>query len=92
MNDATPNPRNILTPETWVPLGVVFAVFGGILAGVIWLNSRLQSIDFRLQNVEEKLNIGANDRWTGADMRTWALILRADNPALKVPDVERTPR
>ena len=71
----------IIGKETLVPLGMVLA----ICSGVVWMISQLDSINYKLQTIDEKI---AN-HWTKQDMENWGLRLKMENPTLTVPKVDK---
>lgn len=79
----------VISKSTLLPIGFVLVLLGGAL----WLNNKLVNldhsldlIDLRLKGIEEDLARGIDDRWRGADMKVWAMLLKAENPELVVPD------
>lgn len=50
---------------------------------------KFQRIELKLQQLQHATEAVNGDRWRRADMREWAALLRADNPALKVPEVTK---
>jgi hypothetical protein len=71
----------ILGKETLVPLGMVLA----ICSGVVWMISQLDSINYKLQTIDEKMV----NHWTKQDMENWGLRLKMENPALTVPKANK---
>ena len=69
--------RTIIGKNTLVPLGMVIA----ICSGVVWMISQLDSINYKLQTIEEKMI----NHWTKQDMENWGLRLKMENPELKIP-------
>lgn len=70
-----------ITKDTLLPVSLVLLIVGGI----VWLNNRLLAIEYRLDAIDYKVNIGIGDRWRGEDMIHWAELLQAQNPDLIVP-------
>ena len=73
--------KTIIGKDTLVPLGMVLA----ICSGVVWMISQLDSINYKLQTIDEKI---AN-HWTKQDMENWGLRLKMENPALRVPKADK---
>ena len=71
----------IIGKETLVPLGMVLA----ICSGVVWMISQLDSINYKLQTIDEKI---AN-HWTKQDMENWGLRLKMENPTLTIPKPDK---
>jgi hypothetical protein len=85
-----------LTRETLVPIGLVVAVVIAITTGAVWLNSTLQSLDFQLtalqnkvDSIQQQLEAASFDRWTGRDMKLWTELLKAKNPNLEIPSIDK---
>lgn len=70
-----------LNEKTKLPLGLVVSCIIAFLGGALWISNSLNRIDSRLAAMERQVN----DRWTTSDMKIWAMQLRMDNPALKIP-------
>ena len=60
-----------------MPLSLVIALCGG----VIWISSQLNSINYKLDALEGKLE----DQWTRRDMENWSLKLKLQNPDITLP-------
>ena len=73
--------KTIIGKDTLVPLGMVLA----ICSGVVWMISQLDSINYKLKTIDEKI---AN-HWTKQDMENWGLRLKMENPTLKVPKASK---
>ena len=76
-----------LTEKTKLPLALVASCIAAFVGGALWINNSLNRIDNRLAAMERQVN----DRWSGADMRIWAMQLRMDNPTLKIPSTIQQP-
>lgn len=77
----------LLTKDTLVPLGIVAALVGG----AVWLNDTLRGIDYRLEQIEERMTgvqeqVRGYDGIRGREMGLWIELLRARNPSVAVPD------
>tara|TARA_R110002110_G_scaffold403179_1_gene620856 strand:- start:562 stop:804 length:243 start_codon:yes stop_codon:yes gene_type:complete len=77
----TNDKRTVIGKDTLVPLGVVAA----ICSGVIWMISQLESIHYKLKNIDEKMV----NHWTKQDMENWGLRLKMENPDLKIPKANK---
>jgi len=69
--------KQILSANTLLPLGLVFA----LCAGVVWISNELGEIRYKLEQLDQKME----DRWTQRDMENWALKLQLANPNLNIP-------
>ncbi len=87
MSDTKPN---VISRTTLVPLGVMCAVVFSCAGGVVWLNSKLSSIDYRLATIQKDLDEQTGDRWRESDMEVWAEMLRIQNPDLVIPKPRAT--
>ena len=54
-----------------------------ICAGVIWINSTLIAIDFKLQAIELELE----KEFTKTEMENWTLRFKMMNPEIGIPEV-----
>lgn len=84
-----------LTKETLIPMGLVAGIVVAIATGAVWINVKLQSIDFNmemlrqdLKAVHEKLDSNSSLRWSTRDMELWVQLLKAKNPAMEVPEIK----
>ena len=75
------NKKMVLSRDTLMPLGLVLTVCGGL----IWINTKLVNIQFKLETLEGKLE----DQWTRRDMENWGLKLKMSNPEIKIPGMEQ---
>lgn len=77
----------------WISLGLAISLAISTAAGAVWLNTRLQSIDYRLETlnteirtfnskVDEKAS-HLEDKW-----RAWVKLFKAQNPALSIPEFD----
>ena len=76
----TENKKITISKETLMPLGMVIA----LCAGVVWISSQLNDINYKLDTLESKLE----DQWTVRDMENWGLRLKMSNPEISIPGVE----
>ena len=58
------------------------SLVGAICAGVIWINSTLIAIDFKLQAIELELE----KEFTKTEMENWILRFKMENPEMIIPD------
>ena len=70
---------SVITQKTLLPMGLVAA----ICAGVIWINSTLIAIDFKLQAIELELE----KEFTKTEMENWTLRFKMMNPEIGIPEV-----
>ena len=66
-----------ISKETLMPLGMVVT----LCAGVVWISSQLNNINYKLDMLESKLE----DQWTKRDMENWGLKLKLENPEITIP-------
>lgn len=59
--------RNTITRDTPVSMALVFMAMGALVSGVWWAST----ITHRLDEIEQAVRYGGDDRWKGADMRAW---------------------
>ena len=59
------------------------SLVGAICAGVIWINSTLIAIDFKLQAIELELE----KEFTKTEMENWILRFKMENPEMIIPQV-----
>ena len=69
--------KSLINKDTLMPLSLVIALCGG----VIWISSQLNSINYKLDALEGKLE----DQWTRRDMENWSLKLKLQNPNITLP-------
>ena len=69
--------KSLISKDTLMPLGMVVTV----CAGVVWISSQLNSINYKLDALESKLE----DQWTRRDMENWSLKLKLQNPEITLP-------
>ena len=69
--------KSLINKDTLMPLGMVVT----ICAGVVWISSQLNSINYKLDALESKLE----DQWTRRDMENWSLKLKLQNPNITLP-------
>ena len=72
--------KNVISQKTLLPVGLVAAIMGGVL----WINSTLMDIDFKLQTIELKLE----NSFTKTEMENWSLRLQMANSELEIPSIE----
>jgi hypothetical protein len=70
--------KPFVSKDTMLPLGLVIS----ICTGVVWISTQLNTIDYKLDTLEEKLE----DQWTRRDMENWGLRLKMENPQIVLPD------
>tara|TARA_R110002051_G_C8736129_1_gene498458 strand:- start:2340 stop:2585 length:246 start_codon:yes stop_codon:yes gene_type:complete len=69
-----------ISKETLMPLGMVIT----LCAGVVWISSQLNNINYKLDMLESKLE----DQWTVHDMENWGLRFKMANPEIHIPGVD----
>ena len=80
--------KTILTKDTLVPWTFVLAVAGG----AVWINQALTKIEFGLESLSRDIQAierTSQQQWRHRDMASWAELLQAKNPELKVPEPNR---
>ena len=70
-----------VTEKTMMPLSLVTALAGALLAAGMWLQTSLSRIETRLIACETRFN----DSLTYREMQIWVMELREKNPRLVVP-------
>lgn len=70
--------KSTISQKTLLPMSLV----GAICAGVIWINSTLIAIDFKLQAIELELE----KEFTKTEMENWILRFKMENPEMIIPD------
>jgi hypothetical protein len=71
-----------LSRNTLITVGAAFGIAIPALSIGLWANSKLDSIDRRLERIEQ-----ANDHvMSKPAFESWALRFSRDNPSLKVPE------
>jgi len=85
-----------LNKDTLLPLGVVIVVITAVAGGAVWLNSKLQSINYHMEklnievtNIKKQLDLAEQDHWTYREMRLWVELLKAKNTGIDVPNIDR---
>ena len=85
-----------LSKDTLIPVGLVLGVVIAVSSAAVWLNTKLQSLDYQMSSLQMKidtiqhhLDVASSDRWTNRDMKLWVQILKAKNPNLEVPKIEK---
>ncbi len=72
--------KTFLSKDTMLPLGMVIT----ICAGVVWISTQLNTINFKLDTLENKLE----DQWTRRDMENWGLRFKMENPNISIPAID----
>lgn len=54
-----------------------------LCAGVVWINSTLLEINYKLDTIEGKLE----DKFTRSEMDKWILRFQLENPEISIPEV-----
>jgi len=72
--------KTFLSKDTMLPLGMVIT----ICAGVVWISTQLNTINFKLDTLESKLE----DQWTKRDMENWGLRFKMENPNITIPAID----
>lgn len=82
-----------LGKDTLIPMGVAAAMMVSLCGGAVWLNMSLAQLQYQtellrrdISSLSERISSNAQDRWRRTDMRAWARLLQATNPALKIPE------
>lgn len=83
-----------ISEGTKLPLKLVALVLGAVVSSVLWLQacllglgSRIDSLKGDVTRLSDSISHAGSDRWNGSDMKVWASLLKANNPAIVVPDV-----
>ena len=85
-----------LNKDTLIPLGIVAALIISTATGAVWINTKLQSIDHRMEkmgadmsSLQEKFDLADEDHWTFREMKLWSQLLKAKNPNIDIPNIDR---
>tara|TARA_R110002110_G_scaffold74088_2_gene196083 strand:+ start:749 stop:1027 length:279 start_codon:yes stop_codon:yes gene_type:complete len=71
--------KNVISQKTLLPVSLVAA----ICVGVLWINSTLMGIDYKLQAIELKLE----NSFTKTEMENWTLRLQMANSEIEIPPI-----
>ena len=71
--------KSVISRETLLPISLVFM----LCAGVVWINSTLLEINYKLDTIEGKLE----DKFTRSEMDKWILRFQLENPEISIPEV-----
>jgi hypothetical protein len=83
-----------LDRQTLIPLGAAIASLVLAFAAYTWLEGRFRMMENLLEGLDrrmERVERSAAQRWTRSEHAIWAATLARQNPALKVPAVDRSP-
>jgi hypothetical protein len=72
--------KSLISKDTLMPLGLVVS----LCAGVVWISSQLNNINYKLDSLESNLE----DQWTKRDMENWGLKLKLENPDIQIPQID----
>lgn len=82
----------VIGPQSLMRIGVVVAVIGALIAGVMWLDGRFNGLDRGLERVSDRVsNVEAilTDRVTFTTWDQYWDLFSARNPTLVVPPRRR---
>ncbi len=85
MSDPRPRPA-LLTSETLVPVGSVFAIVMGLLRVYNAYNAQIARLDAIERELRDAKLALASNRWTCIDQTRFIYTLRAQNPKLIIPE------
>jgi len=71
--------KSVISKETLLPMSLVLL----LCTGVVWINSTLLEINYKLDTIEEKLE----DKFTRSVMDKWILRFQLENPEINIPEV-----
>jgi len=71
--------KSVISKETLLPMSLVLL----LCTGVVWINSTLLEINYKLDTIEEKLE----DKFTRSEMDKWILRFQLENPEISIPEV-----
>ena len=72
--------KPLISKDTLMPLGLVVS----LCAGVVWISSQLNNINYKLDSLESNLE----EQWTKRDMENWGLKLKLENPDIQIPQID----
>ena len=91
--------RFVLDRTVLVPVGVVMLTLGPVVA-FTWratvffadfrdeICDQIQTLSWDIAELRKNVDASNRDRWTMHEQRSWAALLRAQNPELQVPPVD----
>ena len=85
--------HDVLNKNTLMPLSVVVGMIVATATLVIYgetMRNQVSGISDDLTTIKKILNQSAKDDWTLADQKVWSANLKANNPSLIMPEVEKT--
>lgn len=85
-----------LNEKTKVPLGIAASFIVVVIGCTFWVNNtisglqgNLKDLAYEIKALNTRLDALTADRWSGTDQVMWVEALKAKNPNLVVPDVNR---
>lgn len=88
MSDSRSRP-SLLSGETLVPIGSVFAIVMGLLRVYNAYTAQTSRLDQIERELRDYRITAAINRWTCTDHERFILLLRAQNPKLSIPEVNK---
>lgn len=82
-----PEPKQpIFDRATLIPFGLVAGAIVLTATCTSIVVTKMTNIESNLVRLAEAIDRASVDRWTGSHMSTWAALLKAQNPAITVPE------
>lgn len=85
-----------LNQKTLLPIGLAFGIMVTFITATWWLRGALSEITYstntlgdRIGRLEKALSEQSEDRITKRDLQAFAMMLKAANPTLNIPDFSR---
>lgn len=83
--------KNILSPTTLVPLGIVVTCCVSVIIAVLkfhgWISGQFDSLSAEIKDLKAATQYMNGNRWTSQDQEIYSLRLKLNNNTLNVPDV-----
>lgn len=96
MSDSPP-PQMMIGRDTYVSIGIIALIVGGIVAilsSIASMKSEIKDARTEMSREFEKMSMrvsnleSTKNAWTATDMFKWAVHLQQANPTVKVPEPE----
>ena len=78
----------VITARTKTTLGAIFTMVVVLFGAYSYMESRFNSLDRRLEKLEESAERANNDQWSRSDQRLWVTKAGAANPTLNLPEIK----
>jgi arginine exporter protein ArgO len=75
---------DIITQDSLIPISAAVAVIMACVGAAWWIASKLNTLDRRLEKMEQ----AREEAWTRKDQQIWQLTLALHNPTIRVPTTQ----